>query len=262
MDVPAGWYPAADGSYRLQHWDGAAWTEFYSEPVGEYIAQFPRTVRDEAKRQAKAAAKGGTSGPVAGESPEVGPKINFFNGSKVARELAEENRRLGRLIEEHGLLEVAELDALKVRYQGEIDAATAELNAVRTLVTDERKLLSELQSTVLDVRNAQSMQEFGLYDFEHPAESSVSLATELEGARSQIKAMVQVRTATTATANFTFNNSAAKGAKFVKDMSAILLRAYNAEAENCVKTVRAGNLTGTTLESSGADCSPGLNDLA
>jgi DNA-binding transcriptional regulator WhiA len=39
-----------------------------------------------------------------------------------------------------------------------------------------------------------------------------------------------------------FNNSAAKGRKFVNDMSKLLLRAYNAEAENCIKTVRAGNL--------------------
>jgi hypothetical protein len=32
------------------------------------------------------------------------------------------------------------------------------------------------------------------------------------------------------------------GRKFVNDMSRVMLRAYNAEAENCVKTVKAGNL--------------------
>jgi len=41
--------------------------------------------------------------------------------------------------------------------------------------------------------------------------------------------------------NFTFNNSAAKGRKFVADMSKMMLRAYNAEVENCVLTVKAGN---------------------
>jgi len=43
------------------------------------------------------------------------------------------------------------------------------------------------------------------------------------------------------TDNFTFNNSASKGRKFVADMSKMMLRAYNAEVENCVLTVKAGN---------------------
>ena len=49
------------------------------------------------------------------------------------------------------------------------------------------------------------------------------------------------KTAVQASTTFTFNNSAAKGRKFVADMSKMMLRAYNAEAENCVLTVKAGN---------------------
>src|SRR5690606_31988280 len=91
-------------------------------------------------------------------------------------------------------------------------------------------------------REVAGLQEYGLYDYENPAESSVALATELESLTTQIKQMVRAGQATVATSAFVFNNNAAQGRKFVADMSKLLLRAYNAEAENCVKTVRAGNL--------------------
>lgn len=70
----------------------------------------------------------------------------------------------------------------------------------------------------------------------------MQLKDELLRVQSAIKQSVKDKTAITATTNFTFNNSAAQGRKFVSDMSRIMLRAYNAEAENCVKTVKAGNL--------------------
>src|SRR5262249_18479603 len=60
--------------------------------------------------------------------------------------------------------------------------------------------------------------------------------------RAAIKRCVREKGAISASANFTFGNSAAQGRKFVADMSRIMLRAYNAEAENCVKSVKAGNL--------------------
>ncbi len=40
---------------------------------------------------------------------------------------------------------------------------------------------------------------------------------------------------------FTFNNSLAKGRKMTGDLSKLMLRAYNAEADNCVRSLRAGN---------------------
>ena len=110
----------------------------------------------------------------------------------------------------------------------ELAARQAEIHATRV--------------TLLDLRGAVEVQEFGLYDYEHPAEDSVALATQLEALRADIKSAVREGRATQATSNFTFNNSSAKGAKFVRDMSKLMLRSYNAEAENCIKAVRAGNL--------------------
>ena len=81
-----------------------------------------------------------------------------------------------------------------------------------------------------------------MYQYHHPAESSVALRNELDSVRAAIKRCVRDKGAISATANFTYNNSSTQGRKFVSDMSRIMLRAYNAEAENCVKSVKAGNL--------------------
>lgn len=216
----------------MQWWDGTQWTANFETPNPQDMARF-----------------NSTPSPAKLDLPSVSapepksPKINFFNGQKVAKQLEAENQRLQILIEEHGLLEIAELDAVKASLDSDLLVLRNELVSVQERIAAEKAVLREAQQQVLNVRQAQDLQEFGLYDFEHPAESSVSLSTQLEALRSQIKLAVQQRSATTATSGFTFNNSTAKGTKFVKDMSALLLRAYNAEAENCVKTVRAGNLS-------------------
>ncbi len=41
---------------------------------------------------------------------------------------------------------------------------------------------------------------------------------------------------------FTFNNSLAKGRRMTSDLSKLMLRAYNAEADTCVRSLRAGNV--------------------
>lgn len=210
----------------MQWWDGAAWTENFEIAQGI-----------DAQRIASQSANTAIAPAAPAET-----KVTIFNASKVAKQLDVENQRLDALIKQHGLLEVAELDSLRAEFDAKRAEAANSLAAVLTQIAAEQVQLGQLQRQVIDLRHAQELQEFGLYDFEHPAESSVSLSTELESIRSQIKRMVQRGGATFATSNFTFNNSTAKGNKFVKDMSGILLRAYNAEAENCIKSVRAGNL--------------------
>ena len=52
---------------------------------------------------------------------------------------------------------------------------------------------------------------------------------------------------------FTFDNSLAKGRKMTADLSKLMLRAYNAEADNSVRSLRAGNIVTAKkrLEASG-----------
>jgi hypothetical protein len=54
--------------------------------------------------------------------------------------------------------------------------------------------------------------------------------------------MVSAGDAVLASDMFTFNNSLAKGRKMTAEFSKLMLRAYNAEADNCVRALRAGNV--------------------
>ena len=190
-----------------------------------------------------AAASAGSAGPFAATAAGVATiKVTAFNAKRIATELQGEYAVLTReLVRLQGML--ADLGALDMAaQQRHIDEQRQTEEALRHQIEELRRQLSELDKMVIANRDRLVLEEVGLFDFEHPAEASATLATELESLRSQIRQANKLGSAITATSNFTFNNSAAKGRTFVNQMSRIMLRAYNAEAENAVKTVKAGNL--------------------
>ena len=103
-----------------------------------------------------------------------------------------------------------------------------------------------LQGQILDLKNVRDVQDYGLYDFENPADDSVKLGAELKQVQQQIKEMVKAKTAATGSTSMRYNNNLRQGQKMVADMVKLLLRSFNAEAENAVKTVKAGHLTTAT----------------
>lgn len=235
---PAGWYADPTGRHEKRHWNGTAWTDHVFSQGHQSVDALtagpahPATgMTVEPSRPAAPATSTTASG-----------KIPVFGARKHAEQLRDEVSRLGQLIDRYGLNEVAELEANKARLRAEADAIAVQIRAAEATLTRTRTDAASTASHLLDLRNQVETQEFGLYDYAHPAEDSVALATQLEHLRSRIKLSVSGGHATQATTNFTFNNSTAKGAKFVRDMSKLMLRSYNAEAENCVKAVRAGNL--------------------
>ena len=109
---------------------------------------------------------------------------------------------------------------------------------IANTIDDRKQQLAQLDMHLSDTV---VMVDNGLTNYVHPAESSLELGGRLSDVRSQIKEMIRNKSAIRTADNFSFNNSAAKGRKFVADMSKMMLRAYNAEVENCVLTVKAGN---------------------
>jgi hypothetical protein len=91
-------------------------------------------------------------------------------------------------------------------------------------------------------RDAESLHAVGIYQYMHPLQNAVAYEDALTEIRSATKDLVLSGTAIAASTRFTFDNSLAKGRKMVADLAKLMLRAYNAEAENCVRYVKAGNL--------------------
>lgn len=94
---------------------------------------------------------------------------------------------------------------------------------------------------VVDLNDERVLQEVGIYRYHHPLEGSAEYRDELHDLQERIKAFVKEGTAILVSDMFTFNNSLAKGRKMTSDFSKLMLRAYNAEADNCVRSLRSGN---------------------
>jgi F0F1-type ATP synthase epsilon subunit len=97
-------------------------------------------------------------------------------------------------------------------------------------------------STVVELNDERVLQDVGIYRYHHPLENAVAYRQRLDDVGARIAQMVQAGAAIEKSNMFTFDGSLAKGRTFANDLSKLMLRAYNAEAENVVRTLRAGNL--------------------
>lgn len=95
---------------------------------------------------------------------------------------------------------------------------------------------------LITVDDALVLQEVGIYEYHHPLENADSYKQTLTELRADIREAVTTSEAIVVAKKFSFNNSLAEGRRLTADLSKLMLRAYNAEAENCVRTIRAGNL--------------------
>ena len=86
------------------------------------------------------------------------------------------------------------------------------------------------------------LQSVGIYRYHHPLETAAAYKDRLEDLSGRIVASVKAGTAIVASNMFTFDNSLAKGRRMTADLSKLMLRAYNAEADNSIRSLRVGNV--------------------
>lgn len=97
-------------------------------------------------------------------------------------------------------------------------------------------------SEVVELSDQRVLQDVGIYRYHHPLEDAAAYKERLRVLESQIDTAVKSGQAILAAELFTFGGSLAKGRKMVGDLSKLMLRAYNAEADNCVRSLRSGNV--------------------
>lgn len=181
--------------------------------------------------------------------PNHSQKIPFFGKKKEILRLREENAKLqedngnmSSLVERLGGMDAKQREDMIRQLDDKIVDLKNQIDSLSSDIYDKNTEIHKLNKTVLNLRDNANLQEDGLYDYENPAENSVDLSAQLAENRAAQKAMVKNKTAVHISSDFTFNNSVSKGRKFLNDMSRMALSLYNAEAENCVKNVKAGNL--------------------
>lgn len=113
----------------------------------------------------------------------------------------------------------------------------AEVAALRAQLDAE---VSETDLVVLD--DERVLQDVGIYRYHHPLENAAAYKDRLNDLSARIAELVKAGLAIEKSNMFTFDNSLAKGRKMTKALAKLMLRAYNAESDNSLRSLRAGNV--------------------
>jgi len=167
----------------------------------------------------------------------------LFGARGKARELAAEVTLLRTELEQLrgemnrlGVLPAIELERHRERLRREITEQTA---AGRAQKADLDRQLSDLRQQIVVTEETALLQEAGIYQYRHPLSDAVAYQAALAGLQGQIKSMVKRDGgAVLAATGWTVNGSAAEGRVMLRDFSKLMLRAYNAEADNLVRGLK------------------------
>jgi len=117
---------------------------------------------------------------------------------------------------------------------------------VAALLRENRLLneqLDEARAEIEDLRHGiDALHDVGIYNYRHPLQNAVAYRDQLASISAEIKSQNTDGSAVQVSTHFTFDNSLAKGRKMTAELAKLMIRAYNAEAENCLRYVKAGNL--------------------
>jgi len=253
-DAPPGYYPSPDGSPAWSYWDGSDWTKPAAEPTTVAPARAPESHEPpevEGLRQ--------------GQHAEERTRIPWLGARGRARELTEEVEELRGQLDRLGAWSFVELERRRHELQREIAEQTAALecqrqdadaDADRRRADSEARLerdlsegrqecerlaarLQELGDRVATTEEVAILQEVGVYEYRHPLSDAVAYQAELKRLQDRIKTMARKDGgAVLAATGWHVNGSLSQGRTMIRDYSKLMLRAYNAEADNLVRGLK------------------------
>ena len=279
--IPAGWYRDNQDAALLRWWDGAQWTG-YTQPAQiapATVFPAPDTGRTTGAGNGitssaqSTAARHGRSGRKRDLQAEVDRLRQTVDGLGVTErdqlqaELAQLREDLARLKREEGELsaivgplraEVAGLSSDRAQAaslhadvrqlqqrRDALRAETATLDRLSAELPAMRAERAELSRQLVETRETAILQEAGVYQYRHPLDDALAYKARLAGLQARIKDAVRAGNAVRGATNWTVNGSARDGTKMVREFSKLMLRAYNNEADNAVRSMKP-----YTLESS------------
>lgn len=150
--------------------------------------------------------------------------------------MEDENAELRAALDHAGALPAVALADERRRLEAEVLDLRREVAAVQLILLESRSAIVETEEITL-------LQEAGIYQYAHPLEHAVAYKELLNRVRTDTKVMIKAGNAVLGTTTWSVNGSATQGRRMVSDISKLLLRAYNAEADNCVRTVKPHSVT-------------------
>jgi hypothetical protein len=104
------------------------------------------------------------------------------------------------------------------------------------------RLASTTTDSYVELNDAVVLQDVGIYRYHHPLESAPAYKDRLGQIEARTADMIKSGHAIVKSELFTFNNSLAQGRRMTEDLAKLMLRAYNSEADNSIRSLKAGNV--------------------
>ncbi|WP_433035280.1 DUF4041 domain-containing protein [Actinomycetospora sp. CA-053990] len=122
------------------------------------------------------------------------------------------------------------------------DAAQQRQQVVERAAAEAESRLLQLRGEVTATEDVAMLQQTGIYEFRHRLADAVAYKDRLEQIKVRYKHLVRQDQAVLAASGWTVNGSAAEGRKMIRDYTKLMLRAYNAEVDAAVRTMRPHRL--------------------
>jgi len=158
----------------------------------------------------------------------------MFNKGKI-EDLSSEILNLNTKINE--LSKFGAMDAVQVEKE------IADLRATKTNLEQEliivRQQLVEVKKSLIETQEIAMLQEVGVYQYSSILDTSEGYSGKI----AEIQAKIKERNITnggaiTAAQGWTVNGSTSEGAKMIKEFSKLMLRAYNGEVDDALRTLK------------------------
>jgi hypothetical protein len=166
-----------------------------------------------------------------------GGGFSLFGGGK-RRQLESELEALQAEVARLSGMNPEQVAAERQQHRDEIERLRIEEDRLRANVHQAMGEIAATQEQLVQTQEEMILQDAGIYQYLHPLEDAVAYKARLTTLQDQIKSLVRGGGAVNATKGWTVNGSTREGTAMVRDFSKLMLRAYNAEADNCVRTVK------------------------
>lgn len=123
------------------------------------------------------------------------------------------------------------------------EMARKEAEQHRSEVYQAESWLNDLRMRIVTTDETVMLQQIGIYAYRHPLDDVVAYRARLDAIKAKIKDLARSQQAVLGASGWTVNGSARQGTKMTRDYSKLMLRAYNAEADYAVRSMRPHRLT-------------------
>lgn len=161
---------------------------------------------------------------------------------QVRQQVDQMRAELAGLQQAHAAERQVHQKALTIERREHDEALAVQKKGFEQGLAQLRAELAAAQQTLVPFTDELLFQDAGVFRYHHPLENSEAYKRELDRVQAAMKQMIRDKTAVVGSSNFTFNGSSREGAKMVADWCKLMLRSYNAEAENSLRVMKAGSV--------------------